>query len=396
MGRPKNKDGIRVTTRTRDGIQLVHFEEHPGHWIASQTKDREKALKWARQNRAWLVGRSVENMAFFCRGFYALDGEWALRQKEKGHVYSNEYLRNRQAYLDNYFVPEFGDADPRTIKRRQIDDWLLRLHGKLKKTKLAGDTRNKILYSLREVFEELVDLEIIQTNPMAGIRRFDSNPVPRGVLDRSSLDRLFPSSHDALIGIWKSSMWAAMMMVLADTGSRPGEVRALTWKDIDIAKRFVPIRKGIASGTVDKIKGTKTGAVKAGFLAVRTIQELEIWRAESSWKKDNDFVFTLDGKTPVTNPAMLWAFRRGVAAAKRENDRQESHEPWEPSPAWSPYWLRHSFGTHQMANLSDEEISSLLGNGVAVLRKHYQHPDDETLYRKTKGIQEKLDQAREG
>jgi hypothetical protein len=37
-----------------------------------------------------------------------------------------------------------------------------------------------------------------------------------------------------------------------------------------------------------------------------------------------------------------------------------------------------------------------MGNGVAVLRQSYQHPDDETLYRKTRGIQEKLDQAREG
>jgi hypothetical protein len=62
----------------------------------------------------------------------------------------------------------------------------------------------------------------------------------------------------------------------------------------------------------------------------------------------------------------------------------------------TPYWLRHSFGAHQMENLSDEEISSLMGNGVAALRQRYQHPDDETLCRKTRAIQEKLDQAREG
>jgi hypothetical protein len=33
---------------------------------------------------------------------------------------------------------------------------------------------------------------------------------------------------------------------------------------------------------------------------------------------------------------------------------------------------------------------------MAVLRQSYQHPDDETLYRKNRGIQEKLDQVREG
>jgi integrase len=397
MGRPRNKDGIRITTRARDGIQLVHFEEHPGHWIASKTTDREKALKWARQNCSWLIGRTVETMAYFCRGFYAPDGKWVRKQKEKGHSYGDLHLRNRQAYLDNYVISEFGDIDPREIKRVQIDDWLLDLQGKSGKKKLSGATRNKIIYSLQDVFEYLIDLEILQTNPLTGLRKYSKDPKnPRGVIDRASLAKLFPLTHGAAVRIWGSSMWAAMMMVFIDTGSRPNEVRALTWKEIDIAKRFIPIRKGIEAGTADKIKGTKTGVVKAGFLAVRTIQELEIWRAESRWNADDDFVFTVAGRAPVTDEATLKAFRRGVARAKAEHDRQENHEPWEPNPAWTTYWLRHSFGTYQMENLSDEEISSLMGNGVVVLRQHYQHPDDETLYRKTRGIQEKLDQAREG
>jgi integrase len=218
-------------------------------------------------------------------------------------------------------------------------------------------------------------------------------------LDRISLAKLFPPTHGEAVRIWGSSMWAAMMMVFIDTGSRPSEVRALTWRDIDIAKRFVPIRKGIEAGTANKIKGTKTDVVKAGFLASRTIQELAIWRAESRWNADDDFVFTVTGDAPITNEALGKAFKRGVVRAKEEYDRKqrpESEEEWKPDPKWTPYWLRHSFGTYQMEVLSDEEISALMGNGITVLRQHYQHPDDETLYRKTRGIQEKLDQAREG
>jgi integrase len=242
-----------------------------------------------------------------------------------------------------------------------------------------------------------MDLEIIETNPLRGLRRYNKNPQrPRGALDRPSLARLFPPTHGESVRVWGSSMWAAMMMVFIDTGSRPNEVRAFTWQNIDVAKRFVPIRKGIAAGTADTVKGTKTGVVKVGFLTARAVQELEIWRAESRWSGDGDFVFTVNGKTPVTNEAVLKAFKRGLARAKAENDRREDAEPWEPDPAWTPYWLRHSFGTYQMENLSDEEISSLMGNGVVVLRRSYQHPDDDTLYRKTRGIQEKLDQAREG
>jgi hypothetical protein len=45
------KSGIRAKIR-KDGYQTVHFEEYPGHWIATPEKDRLKALAWAKRNRS--------------------------------------------------------------------------------------------------------------------------------------------------------------------------------------------------------------------------------------------------------------------------------------------------------------------------------------------------------
>ncbi|MDR2143159.1 MAG: hypothetical protein LBP29_02180 [Treponema sp.] len=53
MGRPKNKDGIRITTRTRDGIQLVHFEEYPGHRIAGTGPGEGFEVGRAEPREAW-------------------------------------------------------------------------------------------------------------------------------------------------------------------------------------------------------------------------------------------------------------------------------------------------------------------------------------------------------
>jgi catalase (peroxidase I) len=128
--------------------------------------------------------------------------------------------------------------------------------------------------------------------------------------------------------------------------------------------------------------------VKAGFLNWRTVQELDIWRTETRWGADTDFVFTIKGKSPVTNEAITRALRRGLAQLEKEN------ENWKSNPKWTPYWLRHSFGTYQMEILEESEISALMGTGAAVLKRHYQHPDDETLYRSSEGIKEKLDKAR--
>ena len=394
MGRPTAKDGIRARSRSYDGFIQVHFEEYPGHWIATPEKDRSKAIAWAKRNRDRLIYRADNNLAFYCKGFYAQDGLWVRRQMDKGHHYTALHLKNRQAYLDNYFCQTFGSQKPQDIDRldfrREFDNWLLDLTSyQNDRKKLSRATRNKIIYSVYDFFEELVDLKKMTVNPLAGLSKYSKDPEnPRGTLDRDSLSMLFPAHHSELIRVWGSSLWACLMLVFYETGARPGEVRALTWADIDIRKRFVPFRKGIEAGTADKVKGTKTGVVKAGFLDERTVQELDIWRIESKWNADTDFVFTVNGKKPVTNEAVVKAFRRGLAQTERDRPG------WKANPLWTPYWLRHSFGTYQMEVLEEEEIAALMGNGVAVLKRHYQHPDNETLYRSASGIQKKLDEAR--
>ena len=104
-------------------------------------------------------------------------------------------------------------------------------------------------------------------HPLAGLSKYSKDPEnPRGTLDRDSLSMLFPAHHSELIRVWGSSLWACLMLVFYETGARPGEVRALTWADIDIRKRFVPFRKGIEAGTADKVKGTKPAWSKRGSL----------------------------------------------------------------------------------------------------------------------------------
>jgi integrase len=347
MGRPKAQEGIRARSRSYDGIIEVHLEESPGHWIATPERDRTKAIAWAKRNRERLLNREAHDMAFYCRGLFDRESSWVRRMEKKGRHYTEKYLMNRRGYVDNYIVPAFGRSSPKDINRREIDNWLL----DLKKTngrELAGETKNKIMYTLSIIFEELLDTGIVEVNPVIGIRPYDKTPVkPRGTIDRESLDKLYPASRGEMMRVWGSSMWAAMMLVFNDTGSRSGEVRALTWADINIQKKFIPIRKGIESGTVDTVKGTKTGAAKAGFLTLRTVQELDIWRSESRFSADDDFIFTASGKAPVTNESVIKAFHRGLAAAGITGK------------SWTPY--------------------ALMGNGVTVLRRHYLHPDDTTL-----------------
>jgi integrase len=328
-------------------------------------------------------GEGPENLAYYCSCFFSPRGRWAERMGEKGHHYGEEYLNIRQGHLDNYVIPSFGNARPTEIKRREIDNWLLGLR-RLDGGKMAGATKNKILYTLSIVFEELVDLEVVEKNPVRGIKPYNKTPVhPRGVIDRQALAKLFPGDHRELLEIWESVMWASMMLVFYDTGARPGEVRALTWADLNIKKRFIPIRKGVQAGSRDIIKTTKTNIVRIGFLTAHTVEELEIWRRVSAHSGERDFIFTIDGKHPISAVTVIRAFKRGLSRAGITGK------------PWTPYWLRHSFGTYHMEHLNQAELMNLMGHNTAATTRLYQHPDNDTLYHAAEHIKAKLDRFRE-
>jgi integrase len=324
-----------------------------------------------------------ENLAAYCASFFSAGGRWAERMSAKGHYYSRKYLTTRQGHLENYIIPAFGKLRPAEIKRRDIDNWILGLN-RPDGRKLAGATKNKILYTMSIIFEDLMDLEVMEKNPIRGIKAYSKTPVfPRGVIDREALAKIFPADHEGLLAVWGSVMWAALMLILRDTGSRPGEVRALAWADLNAEKRFIPIRKGIEAGSSNTVKSTKSGIVRIGFITARTVAELEIWRGVSAHPGEEDFIFTLDGVNPLSAAAVIKAFKRGLGRAGITGK------------PWTPYWLRHSFGTYHMEHLNQAELMKLMGHNTAVTTRLYQHPDDETLYQAAEHIKRKLDRVRE-
>lgn len=385
MARPP-KD-IRMTARAdRGGRYAVCYAEDPGHWHQSPEDGYTKAMAWAKRNRSRLVASADHalRLADLVRDIFVPGSPWRAAQEAKGHTFGDAYISNRDGHVRNYMIRLFGNDDPRQLTRKYVDDTLMAasragLFGK----PLAPATMHKIVQTFNIVLEDLVDRGFIERNPILGMRQYSKSPVrPRGVIPTASLARMFPAGHGALVRVWGSSLWSACMCLFADTGMRPGELRALRWREIDDQRRFIPLRHGIVAGTTDNVGKGKTGGARAGFPSVRTMAELESWKAESRHAGPEDFVFTEDGEAPVTGAGIVAAFRRGLAYLGIE------------APDWTPYWLRHSFVTLNLENLSELELSTIAGHSVAISRAHYQHPDDDILYAKNKPIQDKLDRAR--
>ncbi len=393
MARPP-KD-IRHKIDPRTGRIMIGYIEEPGRWHQSPEHDLDKAIAWAKRNRGQLLAAAAPGLTLapLIRDMFAPGSDWRRRQADKGRIVIDKTYMNRDGHVRNYLIPLFGKDDPRAMTRRYIDDRLLEAargelpagekpaKGKAARGKPpAPGTMAKIAKTLGICLDDLVDRGIIPSNPMEGMAPY-SRAVqhPREDVPTAALDQLYPASHGAMMRIWGGTMWVACMCVLHDTGMRPGELRALLWGQIDWTRRGVVVRKGIESGTKAKRKGTKTGIVRAAFLSDRTLQELRIWREETRYAGDEDFIFKLEDAAPVTGEGIIKAFRAGVRAAGFDH------------PEWTPYWLRHSFITHNLDVLTDHEIETLAGHTSAVTNAIYRHPSDEVVLERAGKIQRKLE-----
>jgi len=285
----------------------------------------------------------------------------------------------RDGHVRNYLIPAFGSDDPRTLTRRYIDDKIIAMN-----PKLASATKYKIVATLAIILDDLVDQNVIERNPMEGMRPYSKSPTkPRTAIPPESFSLLFPTTHGGLVQVWGSALWATLMCCFKDTGLRPGELLALRWGEYYESQRAIVVRHSVKAATRDEIGGTKTGIVKPGLLTTRTCQELAILKGESKYAKDSDFIFTQNGSSPVTREAVIKAFRRGLASVGITGQ------------PWTPYYLRHSFATDNMATLDNDEIILLMGHTTILQTVTYQHPDDAVVLQKAESAREKLDKARE-
>jgi len=383
MGRPKKE--IRVERIPGTDRYRIGYLVEPGAWHHTPESSPAAAERWAQKHRGHILANSkkVVNFAKYANGFFLPGSSWVVRQSAKGHEFSKPYLIMRDGHVRNYLIPAFGIDDPRTMTRRYIDDKIIAMKGHGGRT-LAPATKYKLSATLAIILDDLVDQGVIEFHPMEGLRPYSKSPVkPRTALPLYVFPLLFPPTHGELIKVWNSPMWAVAMCVFQDTGVRPGELLALRWAEYYPDKRAFVIRHGVKANTKDEIGTTKTGVVKSALLTTRTHQELMIWKEQSRHAQDFDFVFTIDGTSPVTREAVIKAFRGGLKRVGLEGQ------------PWTPYYLRHSYATYNMDALTEKEMIDQMGHSTILQTLTYQHPSDDIVLARAESAREKLDAKRE-
>jgi integrase len=159
------------------------------------------------------------------------------------------------------------------------------------------------------------------------------------------------------------------VLIATNAGLRTGEQQQLRWCDVRMrvhAEGVAPQSKLLAEIFVRK----NTSKVrKDRKLYCRGGYYFERWKEHAKPKSSTDLIFSLDGKTRISNRAILYHFHRMVKLAGIVD-----HE----ARGIVPYSLRHFMITQRvLSGLSFQQVAEMCGTSDTEIRKTYYHLIDD-------------------
>ena len=313
----------------------------------------------------------MKSLKHYAQDLFVTNGYWHIKRQSKGRNFIEKVIRDKNAVVKNYIIPLWGDIQPQDLTIKKVDHKLCYIDN------IAPATKNKILSTLSEIYTHLIEEEICDKNPTTNIVYYCGQKIKRGILTPQEIQTLFPENHYELLKIWKSQMYATAFLILKDTGLRAGELRALQWKDWHPELRFFPIVKAIEANTRLRIKSTKTGQVKPAIVSPFVAGEIERLRFSVNGADDN-FIFTCSSGMPVSDSVLSMHFKEGIKRAGIDR------------PEITPHWLRHTFNTRALENLTPEIVQALMGHKTQKMLERYRHADETSLKREAEKISKQL------
>ena len=314
-------------------------------------------------------GKTTETkLGKYAKIFFTWDKcEWIRRQHAKGRDFSKATADMRRGHLQNHILPKFGDTCLTDLNPVKIENWLVSLP-------LANQTKNHILYTLNIILKEAKREKLILVNPIDDVEPMASDYVERDVFSLSELKQLFPEERQELLKIWKSLKWAALFHVMAATGIRSGEIRALPWGNVLQDMKAILILQAVkADGTIGEPKKKEKRGI---FLPDKTYNLLSEWHEETPFTEPDHLVFYgLGPDQPYGKRALMDHFRPALLRAGIDSTGQNL----------VVHSLRHTFVTLLREILPEKMLREFTGHRSVKMTDHYDHQTIEARLNKLEG-----------
>ncbi|HUA12617.1 MAG TPA: site-specific integrase [Solirubrobacteraceae bacterium] len=274
-----------------------------------------------------------------------------LRYAEHDRALKPSTLRGYRSIISAYLLPAFGPRRLEDITPGEIERWRtsLRSAATPPRTRLANNTKNRIVVLLHGIFVRACKLYGLPVNPVAGIER---HPVRL----TGDIEVFSPEEVWALVRAAASEQDAAIFLMAAFTGLRRGELVALRWRDVDFAGSAVRVRSSYSGGA---LTAPKSGRVRSVPLAPDVARALDALSRREWFTGEDDLAFPGELGSFLDGSALR---RRYAAALRRAGLRQlRFHD------------LRHTFGTRMIATADIRRVQEWMGHADIQTTMRYLH-----------------------
>jgi integrase len=350
--------------------------------VASLAKAREEALRWIALIKRKVDPRDDEIRQATEQRAKAAEEETRLAEEQARATtfasvadrYLKEYverntkpatIRETRRIIERDVKPRWGERPIREIGKQDVNELLDAIANKRDRARRgtkdgAPVQSNRTLARLKTLFRWAVDMDLIEADPTAGVRR----RVKETARDRALSD-------DEIRWFWAgcdSAGWpfGPLFKLLLLTAQRRDEVGTMEWPDIDLEKRLWTIPR-------EKAKNDRAHEVPLSALAVEIIEALP---------RTGRLVFSTNGARPVSG------FSRAKTALDRRmgvlrHAEQDSDAQAAPIADWILHDLRRTAATGMARlNIAPHVVDKILNHvsgtirGVAAIYNRYGYGDE--------------------
>ena len=275
------------------------------------------------------VGHTPTQAPTIARAGGVLLGDWIVDWfRLNAASWSVTTRKQRKWICDKWIFPFISDQPVALIRRRTI----LEYRQRILEAGATEKTTNSVLAVLSAAISSAVDEDLLEANPILGMRRLRVTPTSRRALSVSEVEeirRWMPTSRDEII-----------ISLLAYAGLRPAEVCGLKWRHI--TDRFIIVEQSAQAG---QIRPTKTGSSRS----IRICDELA--RDITEYGRGADDELVVSGERGGILHWKNWFRRVWVPAAKYAHVKA------------TPYDLRHTFVSLCLhSGMTIPEVASAVGH----------------------------------
>lgn len=255
-----------------------------------------------------------------------------------------------QCILKKHILPIFDKKPVTEINRHMVKGFLM------KKTNegYAESTVTHIKNAISGVLKLAVDDEAISANPAQKLGKYSQTKTLQLGFDPLNREELF-----ILLETFRQyyPRHYPMLLTLARTGMRIGEVLALQWGDIDFNGRFITVQRGISRGKIETPKNGKTRRVDMSKQLTEVLLDLRHKRkletVKKGWGQVPEWVFVTERGIPlIANHWRNRVFDRALEKAGlrkiRVHDLRHSYASLLIQAGESLAYIRDQLGHHSI------------------------------------------------